>query len=210
MYASVGGIQPAMRVPLTPPSLARAPGTRRRRTSEQSPHVLRSAPTSGASSRVVDQEEARHSRVRVPPPVAGARGKEEPLALADRERLGAVVELVLDTACDHVAAVAVRAPLVAGGPGPILDDRPARSERLGRTRPDVLLVVRPVDGVEAQLAPRAHGEILTDSASRRSTSATSVPPARTCGSASSSSANGIVVAIPSTRKDRKAAAVRSS
>src|SRR5262245_37964316 len=144
MYASVGGIQPLIRGPLTPPSLARVPGTRRRRTSEQSPHVLRSAPTSGASRRVVDQEEARHGRARVPPPVADARGEEEPVALADRQRLGAVVELVLDPACEHIAAVPVGAPLVAGGVRAVLDDRPARSERLGRTRADALLVVRPV------------------------------------------------------------------
>src|SRR5438552_4209685 len=125
------------------------------------------------SRRVVDQEEPGRRLARVAPSVARAGREEEALPLVDGERVRAVVELVLDVAREHVAAVAVHAPLVARSVWPVLDDGPARAERGGRARPDVRLVVGPADRAEVELPARGHEGILTDSARRRSTSPTS-------------------------------------
>src|SRR5207249_2998515 len=56
----------------------------------------------------------------------------------------------------HVAAVAVGAPLLARRSGLVLDDRPTLTERVLRARMDVGLVVGPVDRGEVELAARPH------------------------------------------------------
>ena len=92
----------------------------------------------------------------VVPPVPGAGGEVEALAPSDPERRGAVVELVLDLALEHVTAVAVGAPLLPGCARLVLDDRPALAEGVLRARVDVRLVVRPVDRLEVDAAAGAH------------------------------------------------------
>src|SRR5581483_4217006 len=102
-------------------------------------------PEAAGLARIVDQEEPRGPRARVAAAVPGVGGEPEALPLADGEGRRAVVELVLDLPGEDVAAVAVRAPLLARRARLVLDDRPALRERGQSPRVDVRLVVRPVD-----------------------------------------------------------------
>ena len=121
-----------------------------------------------ASGGIVDQEETRRRPTGVVTAVARAGRQVEALALRNRQRLRAVVELVHDLPREHVAAVTVGAPFGASGARLVLDDRPSLSESGHRPGVDVRLVVRPGNGVEVEPAAGAHGGILPDPATRRS------------------------------------------
>src|SRR2546428_125683 len=104
--------------------------------------------------------------------MAGAGAEEEALALRDGERRRAVVELVLDLPGEHVAPMAVRAPLLTRRPCLVLDDRPSLPERGLRAGVNVRLVVGPCDRLEVELAAGAHARIVPDCAKRCSRNST--------------------------------------
>src|SRR5215218_9640647 len=89
-------------------------------------------PSSGSIAlrpRVIDQEESRGTRSKVVAPVcptAQGRWREQESFTLPRPEHGVfVVELVLDLPPQHVAAMALLAPLLPGYPLSILDESPA-------------------------------------------------------------------------------------
>src|SRR5439155_16158749 len=139
---------------LMPPPLSRARGPRRRRTHGQSPHVLRSAPTSGASCRRL----AEHlvDALDEPPVPARSHGLrqagayDEHVVLRRRQR----------------ARGELRSPDLAELPlDPVSDDRVPRRARYGESEPRLaaLIVGRTLEPVQRQKSRRCGAPVAVDS-----------------------------------------------